>query len=128
MLGSLAGRRELTVQTGLLVSAVRQKPIIWSRVGSVSCSNSTMRRGWLNRRQAVLTRRAASAASPGGNSPDAMPLAIICSKIAAMRSLCRRMIAQFSAIAASIKSCNLRSNIYCLWWVFSTDPIKLRIL
>src|SRR3984893_6465065 len=45
---------------------------------------------------AVLTRRAASAASPGWNSPAAMPLAIICSSIPIMRWLCSRMIVQFS--------------------------------
>jgi hypothetical protein len=53
---------------------------------------------------AVFTRRDASAASPFENSSDAMPLAMICSKIAAKRSICRRMMAQFSVIAASIKS------------------------
>ena len=60
---------------------------------------------------AVLTRRDASAASPAGNSPEVMPLAMICSKIAATRSVCRRIMAQFSMIAASIKLCNLRSNV-----------------
>src|SRR5580704_11061338 len=77
---------------------------------------------------AVLTRLAASAASPGRNSPAAMPLAIICSSSPIMRWLCSRMIVQFSVIAAAINSCNLRSDIYSLECVFSTDPIKLRIL
>src|ERR1700730_10820915 len=40
-----------------------------------------------------------------------MPLAIICSRIPAMRWLCLRMIVQFSVIAAAINSCNLRSNM-----------------
>src|ERR1700730_7453652 len=50
------------------------------------------------------------------------------SRIPARRWLCLRMIVQFSVIAAAINSCNLRSNIYSLECVFSTDPIKLRIL
>ena len=76
----------------LLASAARQKPIIWSRDGSGSCSHSTIRRGWQNRMQALLTRRAARTESPTGNSPDAMPLSMICSKIAVMRSVCRSVI------------------------------------
>src|ERR1700730_16208456 len=38
------------------------------------------------------------------------------------------MTVQFSVVAAAINSCNLRSDVYSLECVFSTDPIKLRIL
>jgi hypothetical protein len=49
------------------------------------------------------TRRAASAASPGMELA-AMPLAIICSRIPAMRWLCLRMIVQFLRESASSKA------------------------
>jgi len=77
---------EATVQTGFLVSAVRQKPIIWSRVGSVSCFKFYDEARMAESEASGVDETCREAASPGGNSPDAMPLAIICSKIAAMRS------------------------------------------